>query len=64
MKTSTGKKISINHFENMIRVQQKIQKRFVDWKYNLRSYLPLAMEMISVIYYNFMLTVFVWYICV
>jgi len=44
----------------MIRVQQKIQKRFVDWKYNL-SYLPLAMKMISVIYYNFMLTIFVWY---
>ena len=44
----------------MIRGQQKIKKRFVDWKYNL-SYLPLAMKMISVIYYNFMLTIFVWY---
>ena len=29
------KNISINHLQNMLRVQQKIVKRFSEWKYNL-----------------------------
>jgi len=60
MKIPTAKTIIINHFENMFRIQQKIAKRFIDWKYNL-SYLPLAVKMISVIYYNVILIIFVWY---
>jgi hypothetical protein len=36
MRISTPEKdISINHLQNMLRVQQIIVKRFIDWKYNL-----------------------------
>jgi len=35
MKIPTAKTILINYFENMFRVQHKIVKRSIDWKYNL-----------------------------